>query len=330
MNHEIASEDGVLDAIGRTPIVRLKKLFPNEAVRVYAKLEGLNPGGSIKDRPAVTMVRRAVDSGRLTPGRSTLIESSSGNLGIGLAQACAYYGIDFVCVADTRTSSQNIKIMRALGAQVRVVDHPDPETGELLVARKKLVKRLVSATPGAISLDQYVNPANPLAHHTTMSEIIEKVGADVDFVVCATGTVGTLRGCAEFITAHGLNTKLVAVDAVGSVIFGQASLPRLIPGHGASERPAHYADGLAHHVIHVSDAECVEGCRQLATAEAILAGGSSGGIAVAAQRLISAVDRVATCVLIFPDRGERYLDTVYDDEWVRQNITPYHLADQRN
>ncbi|MQY20206.1 2,3-diaminopropionate biosynthesis protein SbnA [Nocardia macrotermitis] len=327
----IESEQGILDAIGTTPIIRLKKLFPDTTgLRVFAKLEGLNPGGSIKDRPAVNMVQRAVDSGILVPGTSTLVESSSGNLGIGLAQVCAYLGIGFICIADTRTSPQNIKIMRALGADVRIVDRPDPVTGELLTARKELVHRLVAAIPGAVSLDQYANPSNPQAHHTTMHEIVAWLGEEIDFVVCATGTVGTLRGCADFIAAHGMRTKLVAVDAVGSVIFGQPSLPRLIPGHGASERPAHFTERLADHVVHVSDADCVEGCRRLAVTEAVLAGGSSGGITVAAQRFLSTLTAAATCVLILPDRGERYLDTIYDDGWVGRNITAHQLAEHPN
>jgi len=311
---------GVLAAIGETPLVELQRLVHGAGFQVYAKLESFNPGGSIKDRVAYNMLAPLIDSGRLTPGRSVVIESSSGNLGIGLAHVCRYFGLRFICVVDTLTTKQNLAVLRAFGAEVDLVTTLDPETQSFLPTRLGRVRHLCAQTPDAYWPNQYVNPLNAQAHETTMDEIVSALGTDLDYLFCATSSCGTLHGCARYVREHGLNTTIVAVDALGSAIFRPGSARRLIPGHGASVRPALFADGLANEVIHVSDLECVHGCRRLVRDESILAGGSSGAIVAALLRKAPAIREGTRCVLVLADRGDRYLDTIYDDRWIVENF----------
>jgi cysteine synthase A len=258
--------------------------------------------------------RREIRSG------STIVESSSGNMGIGLAQACAYLGLRFICVVDRKTTSQNIEILKAYGAEVDVVTSPDPYTGEFLQSRIKRVQDLVRTIPNSFWPDQYSNLDNPLAHHETMREIDMELDGDIDYVFCATSTCGTMRGCAEYIRQQNMKTTLVAVDALGSQIFGSPPQKRLIPGHGAAVVPKLFQENLADVCIHVSDVDCVVGCRRLVQQEAILAGGSSGAVVMAFDQFKDTIRGSKTCVVILPDRGERYLDTIYSDTWVQQNF----------
>ncbi|GAB7184062.1 2,3-diaminopropionate biosynthesis protein SbnA [Kitasatospora sp. Ki12] len=311
---------GVLSTVGATPLVELTRIFPDSGFRTYAKLEAHNPGGSIKDRSALNMLVDRIRSGALTPGKSVVVESSSGNLGIGLAQVCRYFGVRFVCVVDARTNQQNIAVMRALGAEVEVVTECDQGTGEYLPVRLRRVRELVAGIPYAYCPDQYANPLNARAHRQTMREIVEELDGRVDYLVCATSSCGTLRGCAEYVRERGLTTRIVAVDAVGSVIFGGTAGPRLIPGHGASVRPALFGADLADEVVHVDDLDCLVGCRALARREAILAGGSSGAVLSALDRIRPRVPAGSVCAVVLPDRGERYLDTIYNDDWAAEHF----------
>jgi N-(2-amino-2-carboxyethyl)-L-glutamate synthase len=311
---------GVLGAIGGTPLVRLDRLYPDRPFRIFAKLEAHNPGGSSKDRSALSMLDQRIRSGALVPGRSVVVESSSGNLGIGLAQVCGYHGIRFICVVDPRTNAQNIAIMRAFGAEVEVVTNVDEATGEFLPSRIRRVHELLARLPDAYWPDQYSNPLNPQAQRGTMREIADELHGRLDYLFCATSSCGTLRGCVEHARAAGLAVTIVAVDATGSAIFAPAVGRRLIPGHGAAVRPGHYGDDLADDVIRVTDLDSVVGCRRLAAREAILAGGSSGAVVAALDVLADRIPAGSTCALIFPDRGDRYLDTIYDDVWVSANF----------
>jgi cysteine synthase A len=318
---------GILSTVGGTPLIELERLVPGFTSRIYAKVERFNPGGSIKDRSALGMVLGRIHSGELVPGKSTVVESSSGNLAIGLAQICAYFGLRLICVVDARTTEQNIGILRAYGAEVEVVTRPDPETGELLPQRLRRVAELLERIPGAYCPRQYSNPLNSLAHQTTMREIAEELNGEIDHLVLAVGTTGTLSGCAEYIRGAGLGTTIHAVDAVGSRLFDSpVSCSRLIPGHGASVVPALLDPSDADGIVHVTDLECVVGCRRLVRREAILAGGSSGAVVSALERLAPAVRPGSNVVLVLPDGGDRYLDTIYDDAWVRANFGEvFHL-----
>ena len=316
--------EGVLRAIGDTPLVELRRLVPDAGFRLFAKLEAANPGGSIKDRAALGLLCGALRAGRIRRG-TVIVESSSGNMGIGLAQACAVLGLRFICVVDVRTTAQNVAIMRAYGAEIEVVDTADPDGGGFLRARIARVRAIVASLPQAFWPDQYGNMHNALAHRRTMHEIVTALDGRVDVLFCPTSTCGTIRGCADYVREHRLRTIVVGVDAVGSVIFGAAgratpSAVRLIPGHGAALRPALYREGVADACVHVSDRECVVGCRRLVAREGILAGGSSGAGVMAVERLRDRLHDGATVVVIFPDRGERYLDTIYSDDWVQRHF----------
>lgn len=311
---------GILAAVGNTPLVRLRRLF-GANLRCYGKLEGHNPGGSSKDRPAFAIVRRALEKGVVKRG-TLLIEASSGNMGVGLAQACAYYGLRFLCLVDPKTPAPTVKTIQAYGAEIEMVEHPDPETGELLQAKLKRVQELLREIPGSFWVDQYANEANCGAHYaTTAEEIYRDLGGAPDYLFCPTATCGTLRGCSDFFRDRGLPTKVVAVDALGSRIFDSEPAPRLISGLGSGIQPGlKPSEDHLFRSLHATNADCVAGCRLLLRHEAILAGGSSGATVMALKRMEPEIPIGSTCVLFFPDRGERYLDTIYDDAWVREKI----------
>ncbi|MFF2483421.1 2,3-diaminopropionate biosynthesis protein SbnA [Paenibacillus sp. NPDC058071] len=317
--------DSLITTIGGTPLVRLGKLFDGAGFDVYAKLEMLNPGGSLKDRSAREMLLAAVREGKVGPG-STVVESSSGNLAIGLAQLCNLIGCRFICVIDPRTTMANRRILQAYGARLDLVEKPDPATGEYVPARLARVRRWLRKLPGAYWPNQYANENNAYAHqHTTMAEIVSDLPR-VDYLLCGVSTCGTLRGCIDYVRLNGMQTKVVAVDALGSLIFDKNSrddtVERLLPGLGAGRRPElcpPEGEGI-HAVVYVSDRDCVEACRSLVREEGILAGGSSGGIIAAVEQFRERIEPGAVCVVVLPDRGERYLDTVYSDEWVLEKF----------
>jgi cysteine synthase A len=312
--------ESILTAIGGTPLIRLNRLFGPLHFRLYAKLEFMNPGGSSKDRPALAIMKAGMESGAITP-ETVVVESSSGNMAISLAKICSYLGLRFICVIDPKTTEQNIRIMKAYGAEIDRVTEPDPDTGEYLPARIRRVRTLLESVGNAFWPNQYANVNNPLAHaQTTMREIASRLDHELDYLFCGVSTGGTIRGCAEYVKEHGMNTKIVAVDAEGSVLFGGPRKKRLLPGLGAAVVPALFRHDLIDRFIHVSDLDCVIGCRTLVREEAILAGASSGGVIMAVRSFLEHIPADASCVVILPDRGERYLDTVYSDDWVREHF----------
>jgi 2,3-diaminopropionate biosynthesis protein SbnA len=311
--------DGVLEAIGQTPLIRLRRYLPHARFHLYAKLEALNPGGSIKDRPAFEILDSALRAGEIGP-ETVIVESSSGNMGIGLAQACRYHGIRFICVVDPKTTPANLATLKALGAEIDFVQNPDPVSGEFLQARIQRVRELLALIPGAFWTNQYANQENSGAHYrTTMRELIDALDGRIDFLLVPTSTCGTVRGCSELVQDAGLDTRIIAVDAIGSQIFSDVKAKRTIPGLGAGLRPPLCDPALIHECVHVDDLDCVRGCRRLAAREAILAGGSSGGVLAAVDKLQDRIPSGAVCAAILPDRGERYLTTIYSDDWVREH-----------
>jgi cysteine synthase A len=321
--------NGILLAVGNTPLINLDRVI-RSSFQLYAKLEMLNPGGSIKDRTAVNMVMKAIEREEINSA-TTIIESSSGNLGIGLAMVCKYLGMRFICVVDPKTTAQNIKLLKAFDAEIDIVKEPDLITGEYLQARINRVKFLVNSMPNAFWCNQYANLDNAAAHYETMREIIESLDRrPPDYLFCATSTCGTLRGCSDFIRFHKLKTKIIAVDAHGSIIFGGKRQKRLIPGHGSAIIPDLLVPGLEDEQVYVSDLDCVIGCRRLLAKEAIIAGGSSGGIITAIEKKAHDIPAGAICVALLCDRGERYFDTIYSDEWVQKNFGDvFHLWQER-
>ncbi len=327
-----AKSDGVLAAIGATPLVQLTRIFSEADFRLYAKLECFNPGGSIKDRAAVNMIRRAIENNNIKPG-TTVVESSSGNLGVGLAMACAYFDLPFICVVDPKITTQNMALIRAYGATIDMVIEPDPESGEFLQARLNRVQELLREIPNSYWPNQYANLNNPNAHHETMKEILAQVGERIDYIFCATSTCGTISGCSEYLrqfqskSLSGQRTRIIAVDAVGSVIFGGQKAKRLIPGHGASVVPKLCRPELVDRCVRVRDIDCVIGCRLLVKHEALMTGGSSGGILMAINATRDDIPSGAVCVAIFPDHGQRYLDTIYSDAWVEKHFAKVNIKE---
>ena len=307
----------ILDTIGGTPLVRISRLY-NTKAKVFAKLESQNPGGSIKDRTAVQLIEHALCTGELKEG-DHVIESSSGNMAIGLAQACLYYGLKLTVVVDVLANKHTLKILRAYGVNIDIIEQPAP-IGGFLTARLNRVKELVENTYNAFWPNQYGNPQNPLAHKQTMKEILDTLEGNLDYLFAATSTCGTLMGCANYVVENNLRTKVIAVDAVGSVIFGQEPQERKIPGHGAGRTSSFLCKSIIDDVVHVTDEGCIEGCRSLLEQEAILSGGSSGAVVTALKQYLPKIEKGATCAMILCDRGERYLDTIYNEEWVSQNI----------
>jgi len=312
--------DGILETIGGTPLIRLRRYFPGSHFELFAKLEALNPGGSIKDRPAKLILEHALHTGRIGTG-SVVIESSSGNMGIGLAQACRFHGLRFICVVDPKTTVLNLQVLRAYGAEIDLVAEPDPETGEFLQARLKRVQELLARIENAFWPNQYENSKNSESHYsTTMREIVEALDGKIDYLFVPTSTCGTVRGCGEYLRDRGLAAKVVAVDAFGSLIFSSVQAKRMVPGLGASLRPRLCEPSLISECVHISDLDCIVGCRRLIEREAILAGGSSGGVLAAIEAFQGRIPAASVVVAILPDRGERYLQTLYSDDWVRQHF----------
>ncbi|OAB44062.1 2,3-diaminopropionate biosynthesis protein SbnA [Paenibacillus antarcticus] len=317
-------DEGIFRSIGRTPLVPLHRLFKQSSFDVFGKLEMMNPGGSSKDRSALNMIREAIKRGDLNDN-SVVIESSSGNLGISLAHICRYLGLRFICVVDPRTTEQHKAIIRSFHGEIELVTHKDIATGEFLPARIRRVKELLQNIPNSYWTNQYGNPDNYRAHElTTMPEIMDTLGT-VDYLFCGVSSCGTIRGCMEYTRKNNLSTTIVAVDAEGSIIFGGKKGSRHFPGLGAGVVPALYHPDIADRIIHISDTACVKGCHDLVHYESIMAGASSGGVIAAIQRMAASIPEGSTCVAILPDRGERYLDTIYNPTWIEHELNKSQL-----
>ena len=314
----------ILSTIGNTPLVNLSRLSEQWGFSVFGKMESFNPGGSIKDRTAINMLSEALESGQIKPG-DTIIESSSGNMALGLAQACKFYNIKLIIVIDPKVNAHTKKILQAYGVKLVRVTHPELKGG-YLESRIQKVEELLSQNLNRHCLNQYENPANPETHFQTMSEISRALNQKVDYIFISTSTGGTLMGCARYIRDNNLPTKIIAVDAIGSVTFGQKQKKRLIPGHG-SGKPSNFLNlDLINDAIHISDEECIRGCWDLLEKEAILCGGSSGAVISAIEKYASEIPVGANCVGILCDRGERYLDTVYCKTWIKEHFPDFEIS----
>lgn len=309
--------DSILSCIESTPLVSLHRLFPDPNLHILAKLEFLNPGGSVKDRPARFIVERGLQDGTITP-YTHLIESTSGNLGIALAMVAKVHSLAFTCVVDPKISPTNLQILRQLGANIKMV-HEKDEYGGYLQTRIRCVHELLQMIPHSYWINQYANDLNWQAHYySTGSEIVAEVDGPVDCLVIAVSTTGTLRGVNTRLREIYPHLRTIAVDALGSVIFGAQAGPREIPGIGASRVPELLQIDSINEVIYISDKEAAQGCRDLVEKEGILAGGSSGSVIAALQKLAPTFPPHYRVVTLLPDRGERYLETVYNDAWFDQ------------
>ncbi|MEC5127331.1 2,3-diaminopropionate biosynthesis protein SbnA [Verrucomicrobiales bacterium BCK34] len=312
----------LLDCVGNTPLVTLNQIRTRNDITVLGKLEMQNPGGSIKDRTAASLLKNGIRKGLINPG-TKIVESSSGNLGISLAQACCQLGLALTIVMDSRTNRNVIKLVELYGATVEMVS--ETRDGEsLLDARLRRVRELTESDPQVYWLNQYENPANPAAHNATMREIIQQTHGQFDRLYIATSTCGTLAGCHDHLRKLSMDPQLVAVDMIGSAIFQPEDDATMIeshlPGHGSSRHSSFLNADDVNEVAFVSDRECVEGCRFLLQQEGILAGGTSGGIVSAFRKDEPSLPEGSTVVLLLCDRGERYLDTIYDEDWVQKTL----------
>jgi len=315
--------ENVLDAVGQTPLIRFKRFLDTDDVELFVKLESSNPGGSAKDRPARRMIEEARRRGEIGPG-STIIESSSGNMGIGLAQVCRYHGMNFICVVDPRAQKQNLAIIEALGGTISMVSQP--LNGDFLAARIATVCRLLETTPNSFWPNQYANADNPRSHYEgTVREIDDALDGQFDVLLVATSSTGTAQGCRDYLRDRGRNVKVIAVDSVGSVLFGGSAGPRAIPGLGAGKEPKLAVGQSFDEVKRVTDLDCVVGCRRAAEREAMLVGGSAGGVLMVASRM---KEQLAgrRCVAVLHDSGTRYLETVFNDAWVKRIL---HCSPER-
>jgi 2,3-diaminopropionate biosynthesis protein SbnA len=308
---DFAISGGVLGAIGGTPLVQLEKIFGATHFDCFAKLEGLNPAGSSKDRPSVAIIERALQDGEIDSD-TLIIEASSGNTGIGLAMVCAYHGLRFRCLIDPKVTQQNVDILLAYGAEIEMIGRPNQGTGELLPAKLKRIEEVLETVENSFWVNQYASRENSGAHYrSTVKEILRDLdGRSLDYLFIATGTCGTLRGCLDYLVDQDYPTRVIAVDAVGSQIFSNYKHNRLIPGLGSAICPKLTPTDDVYKVLHVNDIDCVVGCRRLARTEAILAGGSSGGVISAVNRMSNEIPENSTVVVLLPDRGERCLDTI--------------------
>ncbi|GAA1939043.1 2,3-diaminopropionate biosynthesis protein SbnA [Amycolatopsis minnesotensis] len=288
---------------------------------LYLKCEGFNFSGSVKLKAAAEMISSAERRGVLRPG-ATLVESSSGNLGVALSMIAADRGYGFVCVTDARCNDATRHMMEAFGAQVHVITEPAADGG-FLGARISHVRALCAADSRFVWLNQYRNPDNWMAHYLHTAPSVAAQFPDLDVLFVGAGTTGTLMGCARYFRDSGRTTRIVAVDVIGSVTFGCAPGRRLIPGLGTSVRPAILDESFVDEVVHVSEPDAVRRCRELA-ARGFLFGGSTGTVLSGALSWLAgnAPGDSLTAVAIAPDLGERYLETVYNDEWVDEAYWP--------
>ncbi len=300
----------IADHVGRTPMLQLTRLLPEEArgVELFAKLEAFNPGGSVKDRIGVAMIEAAEREGRIEPGRTTVVEATSGNTGIALAFVCAAKGYDLVLTLPQGMSRERERILRLYGARVEITESLGG-MDEAVAAARSLASRDDVWVP-----DQFANPANPDAHRrTTGPEILEALEGDVDALVCGVGTGGTITGVGEVVKARNPKALVVAVEPASSaVLSGRPPGPHKIQGIGAGFVPAVLNRELIDEVITVSDEDAIETARAAARREGVLAGISCGAALWGALELAKRPElRGKRIVTVLPDSGERYASTPF-------------------
>jgi cysteine synthase A len=294
--------DDITQLVGETPMLQLKRLVAPGSADVFAKLEYLNPGGSVKDRAAIGIIRRAEQEGNLRAG-GTIVEATAGNTGIGLALIGVNRGYKVKLFVPERFSEEKVKIMRALGAEV--FRTPDAE-GMLGAIRQ--AKELVATDPTAFMAGQFENPANPDYHYeTTAHEIFEQMEGKIDAVVLGCGTSGTLTGVARFLKDNLRSVLAIAVETQGSVLGGGPPGPHKVEGIGASFIPKTFDPSVCDEIIMVTDKDAFETVKQLAAREGVLAGSSGGAAVFAALEVAKRLGPGKRLVTVIPDSAERYL-----------------------
>ncbi len=304
----------VLELIGRTPVVRLQRIAPTGGPTLLAKLEHLNPGGSVKDRIGLPLIERAERSGRLRPG-GTIVEPTSGNTGVGLAIAAAIKGYRCIFVMPDKMSREKVALLRAYGAEVVIcptaVPPDSPESYYSVSAR------LAEEIAGAYKPDQYTNEANPLAHYrTTGPEIWEQTAGELDALVLSIGTGGTISGTARYLREQKPDLLVVGADPEGSIYSCDEVHPYLVEGIGEDFWPATFDRTVVDEIIAVSDRDSFATARRMAREEGLLVGGSAGTAVHAMLQVARRLPPTATVLTIIPDGGRAYLSKFYDDNWM--------------
>src|SRR6478735_8523394 len=317
----------ILDLVGHTPLVRLSRITrelgpADDQPLVLAKLEMLNPGGSVKDRIGLPMIEAAERAGHLKPG-GTIIEPTSGNTGHGLAIAAALKGYRCIFVMADKQSAEKQQLLRAYGAEVVLCPtNVPPESPESYYS---VAARLARDIPGAFKPDQYWNPENPAAHErTTGPELLEQTDGRITHFVASVGTGGTISGAARVLKAHDPAIQVIGADPEGSVLSGDTARPYLTEGVGEDFMPGTYDPAVVDRWVRVSDRDAFAMARRLTREEGILSGGSCGTAMVAAREIVrhlagTDAAKDAVVVVLLPDSGRSYLSKIYNDEWMRAN-----------
>jgi len=304
----------VLDLVGGTPLVRLQRIARGVRPTVLAKLEYLNPGGSVKDRIGLRMIEAAEREGKLRPG-GTIVEPTSGNTGVGLAIAAAQRGYRCIFAMPDKVSLEKIRLLRAYGAEVVVCPTAvPPESPESYYS---VSDRLREEIPGAYKPDQYSNPENPRAHYeTTGPELWEQTGGELDALVLSIGTGGTITGTARYLRERRPGLLVVGADPHGSIFSSPTVHQYLVEGIGEDFWPQTFDPSVVDEYVTVSDRDSFLTARRLAREEGLLVGGSGGTAVFAALEVAKRLDERATVVTLIPDSGRGYLSKLYDDNWL--------------
>lgn len=310
--------NNITEAIGKTPIIRLNKVNEGLACELYGKCEFMNPGGSVKDRPAQQMIEEAEKSGKLKPGY-TLIEPTSGNTGIGIAMVAVAKGYKVIITMPEKMSREKQVVLEALGAKIyrtpNDVASDDPESHIMLA------KRLQQETPNSLILDQYANPANPAAHYQqTAQEILDDMGKDLSMIVISVGTGGTISGLAKRLKEEIPGIVIVGVDPYGSILGGGTDIyPYQVEGIGYDFIPDVLDNELVDEYVKVHDKESFLTARRVIREEGLLIGGSSGSAVWAALQAAKKLKKGQRCLVMLPDSIRNYLSKFVDDQWMRDH-----------
>jgi cysteine synthase A len=298
--------------------------FPHGTTDVYLKIEGYNIAGSVKLKPALQMIQAMEAQGILQPGKNKIIESSSGNLGVALSIVCHVKGYPFTCVTDPNITPHHEKQIRQYGGKIIKVTDKDANGG-YLQTRITLIQDTVRADPSYVWTNQYANEANIQAHYEHTAPAIHREFPTLDYLFLGAGTTGTLGGCARYFQKHAPATKIIAVDSLGSVTFGGPPGKRHIPGLGTSRRPEIFSMENVHAVIMVPEIETIAMCYEMLETYGLWIGGSTGTVLCGVRRYQDNIEDHATVVALSPDLGERYVDTVYNPDWVEARFGE-HMA----
>lgn len=322
---KIQFHETILGTLGKTPLVRLHKVTKGLPGHIFAKVESFNPGGSVKDRIGIEIIEDAEKEGRLRPG-GTIVESTSGNTGVGLAIAAAIRGYKCIFTLPDKMSLEKIRLLKAFGAEVIVtptaVPHDSPES------YTEVAKKIVRETPNSILANQYFNPRNPEAHYKyTGPEIWEQTGGQIDYFVCGVGTGGTISGAGKYLKEKSAAVKVIGIDPAGSILkeyfdtkkFKEVLKTYKVEGIGQDWLPGTLNFDVIDEMVTANDKESFLMCRRLTREEGLFVGGSCGTAVAGALKVAEKMKENEVMVILLPDTGERYLSKIYNDDWMKEN-----------